>query len=43
MGRCQAGRGKEWYIKKIHDELEVDMVAYNEHRINLKHSQNRVG
>ena len=26
--------------KEIHDDLEVDVVAYNEHRLNLKHKAN---
>ncbi len=26
--------------KEIHDELEVDIVAYNEHRLNLRHHLN---
>ncbi len=29
--------------KELHNELEADVVAYCEHRINLKHRQNRVG
>ncbi len=29
--------------KHIHDELEVDVVAYNEHRLNMKHNLNKVG
>ena len=35
-----------WKVEKareIHDELEVDIVAYNEHKINLKHRMNKVG
>ena len=26
--------------KEIHDDLEVDVVAYNEHRLNMKHKSN---
>ena len=26
--------------REIHDELEVDIVAYNEHRLNMKHKDN---
>ena len=29
--------------KELHDELEVDVVAYNEHRLNMQHNLNKVG
>ena len=29
--------------RRLHDELEADVVAYNEHRLNLKHKDNRIG
>ena len=29
--------------KEIINDLEVDVVAYNEHRMNLPHKQNRNG
>jgi len=29
--------------KEINDELEADIVAYTEHRINSKHKHNRNG
>jgi exonuclease III len=29
--------------KDLHDELAVDIAAYNEHKINMKHKQNKVG
>ena len=29
--------------KEIHDELEVDIAAYNEHKMNMKHKMNKVG
>ncbi len=35
-----------WKVEKaceLHDELEVDIVAYNEHRLNMKHKSNSVG
>ena len=35
-----------WKLDKargIHDELEVDVVAYNEHRLNMRHARNSVG
>lgn len=41
------GRFKDnWKVEKareLHDELEVDVVAYNEHKLNLKHKANKVG
>ena len=35
-----------WKVEKakdIHDELEVDIAAYNKHKINMKHKMNKVG
>ena len=29
--------------KELHDELEVDVAAYNEHRLNMQHKLNKVG
>ncbi len=29
--------------KEIHDDLEVDLVAYNKQHLNLKHKLNKVG
>ena len=29
--------------RRLHDELEADIVAYNEHRVNLKHKDNQNG
>jgi hypothetical protein len=29
--------------KRIHNDLEVDVAAYNEHRLNMQHSLNKVG
>jgi hypothetical protein len=29
--------------KEIHDELEVDIVAYNKHRLNMQHRKNVIG
>ncbi len=29
--------------KELHDKLEADLAAYNEHQINLKHKLNKVG
>ena len=29
--------------RRIHDALEADIVAYNEHRLNLNHCDNRIG
>jgi hypothetical protein len=37
---------ENWKVEKareLHDELEVDVVAYNEHKLNLKHKMNKVG
>ncbi len=35
-----------WKLDKawgIHDELEADMVAYNEHQLNMRHHHNSIG
>ena len=35
-----------WKLDKargIHDELEADVIAYNEHRLNMRRAQNSVG
>jgi len=29
--------------RELHDELEADIVAYNEHRLNMKHKRNSIG
>ena len=29
--------------KDLHDELAVDITAYNKHKINMKYKQNKVG
>ena len=29
--------------RELHDELEVDIAAYNEHRLNMKHKANGIG
>jgi hypothetical protein len=29
--------------RRLHDELEADVVAYNEHRLNMNHKDNRIG
>ena len=34
------GNDKVEKAKELHDELEVDLVAYNEHRLNMQHRQN---
>ena len=38
-----SGNEKVERAKEIHDELEVDLVAYNEHRLNMQHRQNGNG
>jgi hypothetical protein len=35
-----SGNEKVEKAKEIHDELEVDIVAYNEHRLNMKDQRN---
>ena len=41
------GRFKDnWRVEKakeLYDELEVDVVAYNEHKLNLWHKMNKLG
>ncbi len=35
-----------WKVEKakgIHNDLEVDIAAYNEHRLNMQHKLNKVG
>ena len=29
--------------RELHDELEVDIAAYNEHRLNMRHKSNAIG
>ena len=29
--------------RRIHDQLGADIVAYNEHRLNLQHKDNKIG
>ena len=29
-------------VRRIHDMLGADIVAYNEHRLNLQHKDNRI-
>lgn len=29
--------------RELHDELEIDIAAYNEHRLNMKHKDNTIG
>ena len=29
--------------RELHDELEADIVAYNEHRLNMRHKDNSIG
>ena len=38
-----SNNGKLEKAKQIHDKLEADLVAYNEHRLNMKHKLNKVG
>ncbi len=35
-----------WKVEKaceLHEELEADIIAYNEHRLNMKHKSNSIG
>lgn len=38
-----SGNEKVERAKEIHDELEVDIVAYCEHQLNMKHKKNSNG
>ena len=38
-----SGNEKVEKAKDVIDELEADVVCYNEHRINIKHKQNHNG
>ena len=40
--RGPTGNKKIEKARNLHDELEVDIVAYNEHRINFKHKRNNI-
>ena len=38
-----SGNKKVETAKELNDELEADVVCYNEHRINMKHKENHNG
>ncbi len=29
-------------VRELHDKLEVDIIAYNQHRLNMKHKSNSI-
>ena len=42
--KCQwSNNDKVDKARELHDELEVDIAAYNEHRLNMKHKANSIG
>ena len=42
LQRGPVGNKKLEKARRLHNDLEVDIVAYNEHRLNLAHKQNNV-
>lgn len=46
MNGIQCKWTNNWKLDKaraLHDELEADIVAYNEHKLNMKHKSNDIG
>ena len=42
--KCQwSNNDKVEKARELHDELNVDIAAYNEHRLNMKHKANSIG
>ncbi len=40
LSNCLCGNKKVDRMKELHNELEVDMVAYCRHKLNMKHKKN---
>jgi hypothetical protein len=43
LNNCLCGNEKVDRMKELHDELEVNMAAYCEHKLNKKHTKNVYG